>query len=144
MAETKFEAFAIRLAGFQEETLITAKTSGKAKYQHFISLDGYYDSFEEYLRHVASCRRVSASEKRACLQPDDEFARVALYRGVPLATPGMEVEFRGERGFLTGAVSSGMGFAIAFPRGVFECHPNYELVYYAEDGSVLYDFKEQN
>lgn len=143
MAGPRFNVFAIQLRGFDEGTLVGGATAAKAKYQHFMSLDGYYDTFDIYLRHVASCRRVSAAEKESFLQPDEEFARVAQYRGVPLARPGMEVELRsGERGFLTGAVTGGMGFTIAVPRGVFDCHPNSGIVYYADDGSVLYDFRK--
>ncbi len=142
MVGPKFNVYAIRLKCLDEETLVAGETSGKAKYQHFMSLDGYYETFDIYLRHVASCRRVSAAEKESFLQPDEEFTRVALYRGVPLVKPGTEVELRsGERGFLTGAVTGGMGFTIAVPRGVFDCHPNSGIVYYADDGSVLYDFR---
>lgn len=61
-------------------------------------------------------------------------------RSVPNAKIGMAVELHGKRGYILRSNDSA-NFDIAFDNGVFNCHPNHELVYFGQDGSILYDFR---
>lgn len=47
----------------------------------------------------------------------------------------------GKRGFIIG-VNSGCNFDVKFENGIFNCHPNYELIYFDGAGNVLYDFRK--
>lgn len=136
------EAFAIKMRGYSEPSIVNAATSAKAKYEHYLCIGELYEDFRHFLSNVESCTRLSFPAKRIADVPSEDFIRTAIYRGVPLATPGMEVELRGEKGYIVGANHT-MNFDIAFQRGVWNCHPNYELVYFADDGSILYDFRAE-
>lgn len=122
---------------------VCATTAGKAKYDHYLMLDETFDSFGEYLHYVESCKLLHKARKEDYFRKFHDFERTANYRGVPLATYGTEVELDGRRGFIVGANDS-CNFDVAFDNGVFNCHPNYELVYYGEHGNVLYDFRKLN
>lgn len=134
------DAFAIKMRGYCKPSIVNATTAAKAKYAHYLCIGDMYEDFRHYLSNVESCTRLSFGAKHVAKTPSENFQRTALYRGVPLATPGMEVELRGERGYIVDANDT-MNFDIAFQRGVWNCHPNYELVYFADDGSILYDFR---
>lgn len=138
---TVINAFAIKMRGYCKPSIVNAATAAKAKYAHYLCIGDIYEDFRQYLSNVESCTRLSFVAKHVAAETaNEDFRRTALYRGVPQATPGMEVELRGERGYIVGANDT-MNFDVAFPRGVWNCHPNYELVYFADDGSILYDFR---
>ena len=122
-------------------TLVNAETPGKAKYQHYRMLDGLFDSFGEYLRWVKSCQKLHKTQKEDYFRPTESFDRTRRYRGVPLAECGTEVELRGRRGFIVGD-NDGCNFDVCFDNGIWNCHPNYELVYFNKDGSIMYDFRK--
>lgn len=71
-----------------------------------------------------------------------EFAACARYRGVPFARCGMRVRlFDGSEGVITGHTSSAC-FKVLFASGrnagaELSCHPNSELSYLNEDGSLI-------
>lgn len=134
------EAFAIKMRGYNEPSIVNAATAAKAKYELYLRLAELYEGFHHFLYNVETCTRLSFAEKRVAAVPNEDFLRTAIYRGVPLAKPGMEVTLRGERGYIVGSNDT-MNFDVAFSRGVWNCHPNYEMVYYADDGSILYDFR---
>jgi hypothetical protein len=135
--------YKIRLRGYETETLVNAETAGKAKWQHYRNLDGLFQDFKTYLHFVSSCRCLRKAKKEDYFQRSDtfDFEKTARYRGVPLATYGTEVELRGKRGFIVG-VNDSCNFDIKFENGIFNCHPNYELVYFDDHGNVIYDFRK--
>lgn len=122
-------------------SLINAETAGKAKYQHYMQLDGLFDCFKEYLHWVESCKKLRKAKQEDYFRPTESFERTCRYRGVPLVKCGTEVALNGRHGFIIGDNDS-CNFDICFENGIWNCHPNYELVYYSEDGSILYDFRK--
>lgn len=134
--------YKIKLKGYQTETLICAETSGKAKYAHYLQLDEMFESFAFYLYFVESCKCLRRAKKEDYFRQSDGFVRTKNYRGVPLADYGTEVELDGKRGFIIGSNDS-CNFDVSFENGIFNCHPNYELVYFDGCGQVLYDFRKR-
>lgn len=133
--------YEITLRGYDgHSTVVAAETSGKAKYRHFLDLDGVFDDFWAYLSQVEHCVCVGRTQDNPGKMRVDTFARVALYRGVPNAKIGMLVELNGKQGHILRANDSA-NFDVAFQDGVYNCHPNHNLVYYGQDGSILYDFR---
>lgn len=134
--------YKILLKAYETETLICAETAGKAKYQHYLQLDEVFESFDTYLRFVKECRCLRKAKKEDYFRKDRDFERTKNYRGVPLADYGTDVELNGKRGFIIGSNSS-CNFDVRFDDGIFNCHPNYELIYFTENGEILYDFRKQ-
>lgn len=127
-------------------TVVNADSPGQAKYRHFLMLDDLFEDFGTYLSAIKSC--VKVVKNPAIIFGDErEFRRTAIYRHVPEAYLGMSVElssqFHGRKGIIVGANDS-CNFDILFDDGVFNCHPNHELVYFDRDGNVVYDFRTQN
>lgn len=137
-----YALYEITLRGYDgHSTVVTAETSGKAKYQHYLELGDVFDDFATYLAHVASCVRAGktwTNPRQEQLEAD--FAKVARYRGVAGAKIGMLVELNGKTGQILRANDSA-NFDIAFQDGVYNCHPHHNLVYFNTDGSILYDFR---
>ena len=121
-------------------SIINAETRSKAKYQHFLSLDDLFEDFGMYLSFVQSCTKVSSGNITSTFKDREDFRRTALYRKVPEAHPGMTVEVGGRRGQIIGANDS-CNFDIAFDNGVFNCHPNHDIVYFGRNGEIVYDFR---
>lgn len=121
-------------------TLICAKTAGKAKYEHYRQLADLFDGFDHYLRFVKSCQCLGKTNKEDYYKKSDSFDETKVYRGVPLVDYGTEVELDGKRGFIIGDNNS-CNFDVQFADGIYNCHPNYELIYFGNDGKVIYDFR---
>lgn len=137
--------YKITLKGYDADghfTLICAETPGKAKYQHYRELADLFEDFDHYLRFVESCKCLRKARKEDYYQETESFVRTKNYRGVPLADYGTAVMLRGKKGFIIGDNSS-CNFDVKFDDGIFNCHPNYELVYYDEAGSIMYDFRRR-
>lgn len=135
--------YKIVLRGYNADgtfSLITAKTRGKAKYLHFISLCDVFQDFGTYLRFIQSCTKISGKNIDAAYKDQDDFRKVAIYRKVPEAYIGMTVEVSGKRGYIIGANDS-CNFDIAFDDGVFNCHPYGDIVYFGKNGEIVYDFR---
>lgn len=138
------DVYKITLKAYNKDgtfTLVSAETASKAKYQHFMRLDGLFGSFAEYLHWVESCKKLNRNNKEDYFRPAESFDRTRRYRGVPLAECGMEVDLKGRRGFIIGDNDS-CNFDVCFEDGIWNCHPNYELVYFRPDGSIVYDFRK--
>lgn len=133
--------YKIKLRAYETETLICAETAAKAKYQHWLQLDDCFEDFRMYLHFVESCRCLRKARKEDYYQKHHDFEKNKRYRGVPLCDYGTEVELRGKRGFIIGANDS-CNFDVKFEDGIHNCHPNYELVYFDEQGNVMYDFRK--
>ena len=77
--------------------------------------------------------------------PDIE--RTATYRGVDFVRAGMTVIVDGAKGVIVGNNSSA-NWDVLFDEGtkwggeVLNCHPTWELVYLADDGTVLRDCRQ--
>jgi hypothetical protein len=134
--------YKIHLRGYGTETLICEETAGKAKYRHYLQLEDAFESFDLYLRFVDSCKCLRKAQKEDYFRKDRDFERTIKYRGIPLATYGTEVELNGKRGFIIG-VNDSCNLDIKFDNGIFNCHPNYELIYFDKCGNVLYDFRKK-
>lgn len=134
--------YKIKLRAYDTETLICAETAGKAKYQHYLQLDGVFDSFDMYLYFIEKCQCLRKAQKEDYFRKDRDFDKTKNYRGVPLADYGTEVELRGKRGFIIGSNDS-CNFDVKFDNGIFNCHPNYELIYFDKYGNIIYDFRKQ-
>ncbi len=65
--------YKITLKGYNTSTLICAETAGKAKYQHYLQLDGLFDSFEFYLSFVESCKFLQKAKKEDYYRKDRDF-----------------------------------------------------------------------
>jgi hypothetical protein len=128
------QTFECRLKGNDHGTRIVARTSGKAKSQYLSFIrDPCPDAKYQDIR----CRSLGAP------QSSDDFKRVARSRGVPFAKVGMRVTVNGRPGAIVGHNESG-NFDVLFDGVDFpmNCHPNWMMTYYAEDGSVLAEFTE--
>lgn len=139
------KTFEIRLRGFDNEAcaLVNSETAGMAKYKYFLTLDGLFDSFQQYLQSVRSCKCVAFANRDnfSCCKGYD-FEKTKKYRQVPLAEIGTVVELNGNRGVIVGANDS-CNFDVAFGNGVYNCHPHHKLVYFNKDGSIMYDFRKR-
>lgn len=126
-------AFACRVKCSEQETIIHARSSGDAKARFWRRLDGFYYT-------DIRCRCLGDP----ITTPD--IQRTAEYRGVPFAKAGMSVIVNGNSGVIVGSNSSA-NFDVLFDEGtkwagqVLNCHPTWEIVYIADDGSVLHDFR---
>lgn len=114
---------------------IMAATAGKARYECLLNLRdaGYGFRFQDI--RVRSIDSLPAAKLAA-------FARTAAYRGVPFARIGMKVQVGpGYWGIIAGKNSSA-NFDVYFTDGphkglTLNCHPNWQMKYFAADGSVL-------
>ena len=128
------------LRAYDTSTFVNAESPGKAKYQHFLSLDGLFESFDMYLRFVESC--ILVNNVPAEKLKNEDFQRIIEQRQIPHAKIGMRVELNGERGYIVGSNNS-CNLDVAFDNGVYNCHPHHELIYFTDDGRKIYDFRRE-
>lgn len=134
--------YEIKLRHYNASDMVRAETAAKAKYQHFLQLGDLFRDFLEYLSFVDSIHCVSKECDHFTSIESKTFLRTKEYRGVPCATIGMKVQMNGQTGYIVGANDS-CNFDVAFPNGVYNCHPNHNIVYFGDDGSVVYDFTKR-
>ena len=122
-------------------------TAGKAKADYWRDIQDPYPDIKYtditcrclgflYVPNVVSrgskIRRTQAAEEAY-----QKLKRTAHDRGVSFAEIGMRVEMDGRAGVIIGSNSSA-NFDILFEDGyVGNCHPNWKMTYFAEDGSVI-------
>jgi hypothetical protein len=130
-------AYACRLRGSEHETVINSTSPGRAKREFLLDLDmGGVEYTDIRVRRVGGPVTT------------DGIKRVAEHRGVPFAKAGMRVIVSGEPGRIVGHNSSG-NFDVLFDEGskwagnVINSHPNWEIVYLDDDGTVLADFRQK-
>ena len=132
------QSFACRIKGQDHEHIVNTTSPGKAK-------SSYYD-------HLAECcpdLKYTDIRVRRCggVLTSDDFLRTATYRGVPFARIGMRVSVGGEFGRIVGNNSSA-NFNVLFDDDsryggeVLNCHPNWEITYYDDDGLVIEQYTE--
>jgi hypothetical protein len=116
--------------------VVYAATPGKAKHKRLLELrDGWDDIEYTGMR----CKRLAGF---ASNETDEDFARVAEYRGIPFARLGMFVEVSGKRGIIVGHNSSS-NLDVLFENGsVLNCHPWSRVKYFDEDGDVIKEFPD--
>lgn len=88
---------------------------------------------------VEKLPKTAQIQKGDNFRPTESFDQVRRYRGIPLIECGTEEELRGRRGFIIGD-NDGCNFDVCFDNGIWNCHPNYDLVYFNKDGGIMYDF----
>ena len=119
---------------------VMAENAGKARYHCLLDLRdaGYRVRFQDIrVRSTSSLPLVTL----------DAFAETARRRGVPFARIGMKVKVGEHSGIITGKNDSS-NFDVLFTEGphkglALNCHPNWEMKYFAADGSILADFSEE-
>jgi hypothetical protein len=116
---------------------IMATSASKARYQCLLGLRdaGWSPKFQDI--HV---RSVSAVPIRILA----DFARVAVYRGLPFARIGMKVEVEGHSGVIVGKNDSA-NFDVCFTSGprkgtTGNCHPKWMMKYFDYDGTVIAEY----
>lgn len=129
-------AFACRLRGETHETVIHATSPGRAKHEYLLDLDFAGVKYTD-IRVRLLGRPINT----------DGIRRVAEYRGVPFARAGMEVIVGTSRGWIVGHNASA-NFDVEFFSGPYagervNCHPNSEIAYLADDGTILADFRRE-
>lgn len=134
--------YEIRLRHYNTTTLVSAETAGKAKYQHYLQLGDLFSDFLEYLTFVDGIHCVLKECHHFSGIESDAFLRTKKYRGVPCAEIGMKVQINGRTGYIVGANDS-CNFDVAFADGIFNCHPNHNIIYFGDGDIVIYDFTKQ-
>jgi hypothetical protein len=132
---TMIRSYECSISNWERSTVVHAISRGKAKAEYFYDVK---DCCPDLKFTDVLCRAIGAPMQ--C----DGFARTANYRGVPFAKIGMKVECGGHTGYIVGKNSTA-NFNIYFETGphkglTLNCHPNWFIKYFAEDGSVLGDF----
>lgn len=128
-------AFMCRVIWSEHETTIHARTSGDAKSRFWRHLDGDFKYTDIRCRCIGD----------PVTTPDIE--RTAKYRGVEFVRAGMTVIVDGVRGVIVGQNSSA-NWDVLFDEGtkwsgqILNCHPTWEIVYLADDGTVLRDCRQ--
>ena len=110
---------------------------------HCGDCDGYYCD-PHFLPHVLTPahqkgRRTDRDKGGESLS---SLALVREKRGLPFLKRGMRVMVNGQMGRITSAY--GLNLMVRFDGLDFSqnCHPEWKTVYYADDGTVLADFRE--
>jgi hypothetical protein len=115
--------------------IVHAATAAKAKYKRYLSFkDAGWDIEFKHLR----CRSLGLPKTSA------EFKRTAKYRGVEFAEIGMRVQVGPDFGVLVKNNASA-NFDVLFESGKWagqelNCHPNWDIKYFAKDGSLIKEF----
>lgn len=114
--------------------VIVARSSGQAKAQYlrWLDMDGvkYIDL------------RVSVVE---CCLSSERFLETAKYRNVPFARVGMRVRVGDQSGVIIGHNSSA-NFDVLFdadskyPDQRLNCHPNWDISYFSNNGTLIKSF----
>ena len=89
--------FAVSVKGVDHETLINARTAGKAKYQHWLNI---IDCMPDLPITAMRARKVGPPHT------SDQFMRNASYRGIPQLRCGQRVKVGEASGFVVGHNSS--------------------------------------
>lgn len=134
------KAFSCSVHGMPElgRAVINAATVGQAKVRYWRRVVDAWEGVP-----------FTAIRARVAGEPvtNDAMRRTAVYRGVPFARAGMRVVYgTTSEGLLVGSNSSA-NFDVLFTNGrytgqVLNCHPLDQLAYFADDGTVLADFRK--
>ena len=107
---------------------ITHVSAGKAKSAYFNDISPHCD----WLKYT----HIKVRSLGAPIT-DEKFLNTAKYRNVPFARVGMAVEVLGRRGLIIGSNSSA-NFNVVFENGeVLNCHPNWEMRFFDEQGNEI-------
>lgn len=122
-------AFACRLADHPYETTIHARNRNQAKYIYLLRVQ---DPMPDARWTDIRCRTLGDPVT------DKAFRETAQYRGVPFARIGMRVSVDEKFGYIVGKNSSA-NFDVLFDGDKIpsNCHPNWMITYYSDDGAVL-------
>jgi len=133
-----FRSYECSLIGTDWKSIIHATSAGKARYQYLLELREVSD--DATFAHITVRSLGKLAQDKDGL---DQFERIAISRGVSYAKIGMRLMVAGKEGRIVGGNSS-RNFDVVFPDYAYQvnCHPTWETVYYAEDGTVLGDFRK--
>lgn len=129
------QAFECRIRGWDSGTVLNRESAGQAK--------------ADYFRNIA--REVGAKYTDIRIRrlggpvTTDGIVRTAKYRGVPFARAGMRVKVENDYGRIVSHNDSA-NWDVLFETGrwageTLNCHPNWMMTYYDDDGTVLAEFK---
>lgn len=118
--------YRITLRGCEGSRDIVAATPGSAKYQHYLELDGLFDSFRKYLDAVENIHKVDAHDQRA-VDAVLRFNKVKEARGLHHVYLGQTVRVGDRYGTLVGGNSS-MNFDVMINGIRYNVHPG-DIVY---------------
>lgn len=125
-------AYGCRLRDSKHETIVHERSAGKAKYQFLFMLDMCDVTFTDI-----RCRAIGPPVTT------DRIHRIAVRRGVPFVVAGMRVQVCNDFGTIVDANDSA-NWQVLFDDGrVMNCHPTYEIVYFAADGTIIHDFRKE-
>lgn len=140
---TAVRAFACRVPNApwgDHERQVLALTAGKAKLDYWHHVSEAWPDIPYTAVRVRVCK--------SSIVQTDSFRRTAAYRGVTFARLGMKVQVGDEKsgiwnGVLVGNNSSA-NFEVLFFDGKFagqtlNCHPNWLMRYFADDGTLIHD-----
>lgn len=130
----RLRSFACRTRWSDHETLINARSPGKAKSEFLRSLDCDWVNFVDV--HVRLYGEMFTSP---------ELRRVADYRGVAFVCAGMRVKVGNDFGVIVGANSSANLDVLFDADGrygeeVMNCHPHSQITYFDNHGEIIKAF----
>jgi len=136
MGTQELQAFECGVKDTDWTRTVHAMTRNKARYLYWRDVR---EPWPDVPFTAITCRKLGRP------QTDAGFLKTAAYRNVPLARIGMRVEVGGDSGLIVGKNSSA-NFDVLFTDGkhkghILNCHPNWMMKYFAEDGNVLYEFR---
>lgn len=132
----KVQSYACRLKFHDHETTFCATSPGKAKAMYFSDVS---DCLPDLQFTDVRVRCLGGPVTTGA------FRRTAEYRGVPFARIGMQVSVGGERGIIVGNNESA-NFNVLFDDAsrykgeTLNCHPNWDIAYFDEDGNEIQRF----
>lgn len=129
------QGFACRVRGSDHETILNRETAGQAKADFFSE---FSDCGFRYID--VRVRRLGPAVTT------DDIVRTAKYRGVPFARAGMRVKVENDYGRIVSHNDSA-NWNVLFETGrwkgqTLNCHPNWMMTYYDDDGSILAEFRQ--
>lgn len=134
--KTILRAYECSLDGKHWST-INALSKGKAKSEFLSDID--WD-----VRYIDVRCRVLGDVK---FHTPEGFKKNARYRNIPFAYCGMKVELSGSFGWIVGHNCTA-NLNVLFYTGEYigqtlNCHPNWMLKYFDEEGNVIKDFEKE-
>ncbi len=122
---------------------IVAATRSKARYAFWLSVS-------DCLLPYSKCFHAIKVKSLGNMKPSDLFGdaemfnRIAEYRGIEFAYQGMSIDVAGRLGTIVGGnCHSNLDVIFEDYTTPSNCHPTWETTYFAEDGTIIKDFKIQ-
>ena len=129
------QAYEVSVIGTEWTRTVHALSRGKAKYEYWLDVR---EPWPDIKFTQIRCRTLGSPRNT------DAFSNTAAKRGVPFARIGMRVQVGPDFGLLVDRNDS-MNFQVLFTSGKYEgqvvnCHPNWMMKYFADDGTLIKEF----